>query len=101
MIIKDDTGTMAYANTCPKPTITYTYAVKILSRNNQIPNVIPKPMTVQEIEALDYLDPTITCQLVTLEGSLVRRGSYWYAYFVLIDGEYEIEIIATTYGNDV
>ncbi|MFA5006716.1 MAG: InlB B-repeat-containing protein [Candidatus Izemoplasmatales bacterium] len=69
----------------------------------ELPDLAPKPMTVQDILELDYLCPDAFNQYVSITGTLVFSGNLWYPSFDIRgegmpeDGSYDIQIWGNTY----
>ena len=94
-------GSFRYDRSHTKPMIDFAKEVIILSRGNPVSTPSPTVLSVEEVFALDYLDPSIVGMYITTTGEIVRKGYSWYGYtYYIVDGENEIQIMSVITETD-
>lgn len=73
-------GYYRYDSSYAAPQIDFSDEIVILSRGNEVSKPAPITLSIEEVFALDYLDPYITGMYIATTGTVVRTGSSWYGY---------------------
>jgi len=83
------------------PVMSQTVDVKVLSKNHTV-DTTASHMTVEDILALDYLDPGVFNHYISFTGVVVFSGNQWYPSFDLredgyTDNTYDLQLWGDTY----